>query len=135
MLYQRRASMSVRQLEHVSLATGYEPLLVAQRYKKGLTFLADILKFDNSYSWARSKEIFYSVKLLPPGAKPHLHVPPGEMDVGGAEGGNSSPSSSRSSEFFDCEDNDVNETPNGCHDDQQATKEMNTEVGGACASD
>ena len=27
----------------------------------------DVLKFDNSYSWTRSKEIFYSVKVLPPG--------------------------------------------------------------------
>ena len=25
-----------------------------------------MLKFDNSYSWARSKEVFYSVELLPP---------------------------------------------------------------------
>jgi hypothetical protein len=25
-----------------------------------------VLKFENSYSWTRSKEIFYSVKVLPP---------------------------------------------------------------------
>ena len=25
-----------------------------------------MLKFDNSYSWTRSKEVFYSVELLPP---------------------------------------------------------------------
>ena len=75
-------------------------------------FFTDVLKFDNSYSWARSKEVFYTVKVLPPGAKPHLHVPPGEMEKaesGGGEGHtpNSSPSSTRSSEFYDC---DVNET-------------------------
>lgn len=42
---------------------------------------ADILKFDNSHSWTHSKEVFYSVKLLPPGAehsgaastRPHPH--------------------------------------------------------------
>ena len=28
--------------------------------------LLDLLKFENSYSWTRSKEIFYSVKVLPP---------------------------------------------------------------------
>ena len=28
--------------------------------------LLDVLKFENSYSWTRSKEIFYSVKVLPP---------------------------------------------------------------------
>lgn len=27
---------------------------------------ADVLKFDNSYSWWHCKQIFYSVKLLPP---------------------------------------------------------------------
>ena len=25
-----------------------------------------MLKFDNSYSWTRSKEVFYSVKMVPP---------------------------------------------------------------------
>ena len=29
-------------------------------------FLTDELKFDNTYSWTRSKELFYSVKVLPP---------------------------------------------------------------------
>lgn len=33
--------------------------------------MIDILKFDNSYSWARSKEVFYSVKLLAPTVEPH----------------------------------------------------------------
>ena len=27
---------------------------------------SDVLKFDNSYSWTRSKEVFYSVKMMPP---------------------------------------------------------------------
>ena len=94
------------------------------------TYPADILKFDNSYSWARSKEIFYSVKLLPPGMKPHLHVPPGEMDVGGAEGDrshNSSPTSTHSSEFYDCDDN-VSKSFDG------SDKQVNTELQGACSS-
>lgn len=31
------------------------------------TFLyVDLLKFDNTYSWVRSKEVFYSVKVVPP---------------------------------------------------------------------
>lgn len=30
----------------------------------------DVLKFDNSYSWTRAKEVFYSVKVLPPGTDP-----------------------------------------------------------------
>ena len=30
-----------------------------------LDFL-DVLKFDNTYSWTRSKEVLYSVKMLPP---------------------------------------------------------------------
>lgn len=38
--------------------------------------LLDILKFDNSYSWARSKEVFYSVKLLAPTVMPHPHPQP-----------------------------------------------------------
>jgi hypothetical protein len=25
-----------------------------------------VLKFDNSFSWVRSKEVFYSVKVIPP---------------------------------------------------------------------
>ena len=35
----------------------------------GLTtciFLTDELKFDNVYSWTRSKELFYSVKVVSP---------------------------------------------------------------------
>ena len=26
--------------------------------------------FDNSYSWMRPKELYYSVKVLPPGSEP-----------------------------------------------------------------
>ena len=33
--------------------------------------IKDVLKFDNSYSWARSKEVFYSVKLVVPTVEPH----------------------------------------------------------------
>ena len=41
--------------------------------------MLDVLKFDNSYSWARSKEVFYSVKILPPDTdicSPHETTPP-----------------------------------------------------------
>lgn len=31
---------------------------------------ADVFKFDNSYSWTRSKEVFYSLKILPPNVQP-----------------------------------------------------------------
>ncbi len=49
---------------------------------------SDVVKFDNSYSWARSKEVFYSVKLLPPDEEPHsLATPVQNTDE----------------EFFDCE--------------------------------
>ena len=26
----------------------------------------DVFKFDNSYSWTRAKEVYYSIKVLPP---------------------------------------------------------------------
>ena len=28
--------------------------------------LVDVLRFDNTYSWTRSKELFYTVRVLPP---------------------------------------------------------------------
>ena len=31
-----------------------------------LIILTDVLKFDNSYSWTRSKVVFYSIKVAPP---------------------------------------------------------------------
>ena len=38
------------------------------RFKNGSDFFltSDVLKFDNTFSWTRSKEVFYSVKVLPP---------------------------------------------------------------------
>ena len=122
MLFQRQGSMFVKPVEHVSLfhlhvAVSKHDYFHSRHF---LIFvylsISDILKFDNSYSWARSKEIFYSVNLLPPGIKPHLHVPPGEMEVVG-----SSPGSNRSSEFYDC-DETFSESQNGAVD----------QVGGAC---
>lgn len=29
-------------------------------------FLPDVLRFDNSYSWARSKKVFYIIEVLEP---------------------------------------------------------------------
>ena len=54
------------------------------------------MKFDNSYSWTRSKEVFYSVKLLPPDTE--LNVP--QATVNEAEGGGTG-----EEEFYDCDNN------------------------------
>ena len=51
------------------------------------------MKFDNSYSWTRSKEVFYSVKLLPPDTE--LNVPQVTTDETGEE-----------DEFYECGDGD-----------------------------
>ena len=32
-----------------------------------------MFKFDNMYSWTRSKEVFYSIQVLPPNTNPDLH--------------------------------------------------------------
>lgn len=80
--------------------------------------MTDILKFDNSYSWARSKEVFYSVKLLPPDVQPHpqpLPLPVAHVELQERETlhwtsrPSHSPSpcpspahSSSEDEFFDC---------------------------------
>lgn len=31
-----------------------------------LPTITDLLKFDNTYSWTRSKELLYLIKVLPP---------------------------------------------------------------------
>ena len=56
-------------------------------------FPIDELKFDNSYSWTRSKELFYSVKVLPPDSKVPLddEVPGPPLDL---------PSSGSQEDFF-----------------------------------
>lgn len=56
----------------------------------------DVLKFDNSYSWARSKEVYYSFKVLLPGT---------ELPVQSSPISSSNPSSSEGDdEFFDCDE-------------------------------
>ena len=30
-----------------------------------LYFSLDVLRFDNTYSWTRSKELFYAIRVLP----------------------------------------------------------------------
>ena len=52
-----------------------------------------MLKFDNSYSWTRQKEVFYSVKVLPPDTELPLPAIP-EFDP--------TKSSDSEEEFFDC---------------------------------
>jgi len=32
-------------------------------------FFTDVVRFDNTYSWTRAKEVYYSVQLLPPDTK------------------------------------------------------------------
>ena len=54
---------------------------------------ADVLKFDNSYSWTRPKEVFYSVKVLPPDT---------ELPLPTAPNSGSTHSSDSEDEFFDC---------------------------------
>ena len=54
---------------------------------------ADVLKFDNSYSWTRPKEVFYSVKVLPPDTELPLPTVPNS---------GSAHASDSEDEFFDC---------------------------------
>ena len=49
----------------------------------------DVLKFDNSYSWTRAKEVLYAVKILPPNSE--ITVPPFASDTADEE-------------FFECSD-------------------------------
>ena len=46
-----------------------------------------MFKFDNSYSWTRSKEVFYSIQVLPPNTNPDLpDVSGGDRDQECANG-------------------------------------------------
>ncbi len=58
-----------------------------------------MFKFDNSYSWTRSKEIFYSIKLFPPNVTP---PPLGDH----TQNSRSSPlgGGDEAEEFFECND-------------------------------
>ena len=51
-----------------------------------------MVKFDNSYSWTRSKEVYYSIRVLPPFEEPR---PPGTPILTNTE----------EDEFFDCDEN------------------------------
>jgi len=31
-----------------------------------ISLITDVVRFDNTYSWTKAKEVFYSVQLLPP---------------------------------------------------------------------
>ncbi|KAL5478140.1 hypothetical protein EMCRGX_G025029 [Ephydatia muelleri] len=52
-----------------------------------------VMKFDNSYSWTRSKEVFYSIKLLPPDTELSVPQMAAEEDGTGEE-----------EEFYECGD-------------------------------
>lgn len=43
-----------------------EPVRYLHIMYMSFPFLLDILKFDNTYSWTRTKEVRYSVQSLPP---------------------------------------------------------------------
>ena len=60
------------------------------------TFITDVLKFDNSYSWARQKEVLYNAQVFPPDTDFTL-PPTGTVDTTSV-----SASSTHSDEFFDC---------------------------------
>ena len=73
------------------------------------TILADVFKFDNSYSWTRSKEVFYSIQVLPPDVNPDLPDVPGlgqEYAIGAVTGATASISiatgGNNDDEFYDC---------------------------------
>ena len=83
-----------------------------------------MFKFDNSYSWTRSKEVFYSVKLFSPNEDPHAPTPPtprsDHTPQSGADGND---------EFFDCENQSperVKRKPNDSGN--QATEPVTTET-------
>ena len=53
----------------------------------------DVLKFDNTYSWTRPKELFYAIKVSPPNVNPEL--PPDLSSLHSYE-------SDTEEEFFEC---------------------------------
>ena len=65
------------------------------------------MKFDNSYSWTRSKEILFSVKVLPPDTDPHLPDMPridSDMSANGATA--MVDPEANDDDFYDCDNDD-----------------------------
>lgn len=87
-----------------------------------LSQITDILKFDNSYSWSHPKELFYSVKLLPPGAE----IEGSKLVVSESQSHDPSPCSNPS---HDCNDTVENDDMGACSD----TVESSDTGPGACA--
>lgn len=73
------------------------------------TFFPDVLKFDNSYSWTRSKEVFYAVKVLSPNVSPELH--PDLASLHSYEAG--AMDEDAEEEFFECDEVKEPEIKNG----------------------
>ena len=78
-----------------------------------LYILIDVLRFDNSYSWTRSKEVFYAVKILPPNVSPEMHSDLSLLEDdeengqrNGDENGQSNGTENKQNEdkFFECND-------------------------------
>ena len=65
----------------------------------------DVMKFDNSYSWTRSKEVFYSVKLLPPDTELSVPLMAAEEIVEEGTG--------EEDEFYECGDYPGDQTTQG----------------------
>ena len=73
---------------------------------------------------------------MPPGTEPHLHVPPGEMEKAelGGHTPNSSPSSTHSSEFYDCDENGTEAQVSKIDETQTNGVNNSDEVKGACGT-
>ncbi len=102
-LFLKLEHMSAHSLVHVSHVT----VMWSSQFMIIHAFIIDILKFDNSYSWARSKEIFYSVKISAPSMRGEPHPPPEQQQD--EEAGSPHPHqstcpapSSSEDEFQDC---------------------------------
>ena len=65
-----------------------------------------MVKFDNSYSWARTKEVFYTVELLEPDGQlltsDHTPSSDDDFEVVGTPLSDHTPSSEEGEEFEDC---------------------------------
>ena len=83
-----------------------EDWLKSTEYSTNVFSLTDILKFDNSYSWTRSKEVFYSIKVLPPNVTPEVHSDLPLMENGEENG--QCVNGQEDDEFFECTEDGTN---------------------------
>ena len=67
-------------------------------------FCVDVLKFDNTYSWTRSKEVFFSIKVLPPNVEPEESPAAGISLTPDPSLADSQADNEEEEEFYECED-------------------------------